>query len=242
MLKPIALFSLAVLVTPAWGEDMTYGDCAAMVDRSPQTAERKAADWQTHGGGVAAMHCHALALFGLRRYDEAARILDVLGANRDLSREERAALFDQSGSAWLLANKPREGVLSLSSALSLKPSDPGLLANRARARGLLKDWKGADADLSAVIAQDANRADLLVLRASSRWAQDKKADAAADIVRALEVYPDYPPALVERGKMKYFAGDTAGAQRDWQKAASSGQGETAAEAKRFLANLQAKGR
>jgi len=240
MLKRSVLLLFSLAAVPAMAEDITYSDCVAMVDRSPQTAERKAAEWQTHGGGGSAMHCHALALFALKRYGDAARVLDALGSNREVPREDRASLFAQAGSAWLLANKPRDAVQSLSAALTNAPADASILADRARARGLLRDWSGAEADLSAVIAQDANRADLLVLRASARWAMNKKTDAASDIVRALEVYPDYPPALVERGKMKYSAGDSNGARKDWQKAASSGHGETAAEAKRFLADLQAK--
>lgn len=237
-MKRALLVCLLAATAPAWAEEMTYADCTAMVDRAPQTAEKRAAVWQTHGGGAAAMHCHALALYALNRFGEAARVLDALGRNRDVPEGERADLFDQAGSAWLLANLPKEAVQSYSAALTNKPNNAALLANRARARGLAKDWKGADADLSAALLQDQNRADLLVLRGNARWAQNRKADAATDIVRALEVYPDYPPALLQRGQMKYSAGDVNGARKDWQKAASSGQGETAVAAKRFLAESQ----
>jgi tetratricopeptide (TPR) repeat protein len=240
MLKHLVV--LAALAAPALAQEMTYPECVAMVDRAPAAAEKKAASWQVHGGGAAAMHCHALALYALQRYDEAARVLDALGRNHDVPSDERSALFDEAGSAWMLAGKPAQAVQSYTAALADKPNDQSLLAARARARGVVKDFKGADADLSAALAQDINRADLLVLRASARWALGRKADAATDIVRALEVYPDYPPALVERGKMKYSAGDLAGAKRDWQKAASSGQGQTAADAKRYLNELQGRGR
>ncbi len=236
-MKRVIIFALLALTPPAVAEDITYSDCVAMVDRSPQTAEQKAAEWQTHGGGGAAMHCHALALYALKHYDEAARVLDALGRNRDIPNVDKASLFDEAGTAWLLAGKPKEAVQSFSAALGNKPNDLSLLADRARARGILKDWKGADADLSAALLQDINRADLLVLRASARWALGNKVGAASDIVRSLEVYPNYPPALVERGKMKYSAGDTNGARKDWQRAAASGQGQTAADAKRYLAAL-----
>lgn len=232
---------LLAFAAPALAEDMTYDDCVAMVDRSPATAEKKAAAWQVHGGGAAAMHCHALALFGLQRYDDAARVLDALGRNRDVPAGDRSALFDEAGSAWLAAGKPGQAVTSFTAALADKPNDLSLLSSRARARGLIRDWRGAESDLSAALAQDANRADLLVLRASTRWAQGNKNGAAADIVRSLEIYPDYPPALVERGKMKYSAGDLGGAKRDWQSAATRGQGRTAADAKRYLNELQSKG-
>jgi tetratricopeptide (TPR) repeat protein len=234
-MKRALLLLLVATAAPALAQEITYPECTAMVDRDPKMAEQQAAKWQTHGGGGAAMHCHALALYALKRYDEAARVLDALGRNRDVPDSERADLFDQAGEAWLLAGRANEAVTSFSAALAEKPNDLSLLTDRARARGLAKDWRGADADLSAALVQDQNRADLLVLRASARWALDRKADSATDIVRALEVYPDYPPALLERGKLKYSAGDTAGARKDWQKAAASGRGETAAEARRYLA-------
>ena len=240
MLKRAVLFGLVAVAAPAAAQDMTYSDCVAMVDRSPATAEKKAAAWQVHGGGGAAMHCHALALYALQRFDQAARVLDALGRNPDVPNGDRASLFDQAGSAWLQAGKANEAVQSFTAALGDKPNDLSLLASRARARGLIRDWKGADADLSAALAQDQNRADLLVLRASARWALGRKADSASDIVRALDVYPDYPPALVERGKMKFSAGDLTGARKEWQKAAATGRGQTAADAKRYLAEMQGK--
>jgi tetratricopeptide (TPR) repeat protein len=242
MLKRFAVVVLMALPVPAMAEEMTYEACVAMVERAPAAAEQKAAVWQTHGGGAAAMHCHALAFYGLHRYGDAARIFDTLGRNRDLTGPERAALFDQAGSAWLAADKPQEAVQSYTAALAEKPRDAALIEARARARGLAHDWRGSDADLSAALVQDQNRADLLVLRSSARWALGRKADAATDIVRALEIYPDYPPALLERGKMKYAAGDTAGALRDWQKAAARGQGQTAVDARRYLSESQGRRR
>ena len=231
--------AIAVLALPAAAEDMTYSDCVAMVSRNARTAEERARAWQTHGGGAAAMHCNALALTALGRYADAARVLDALSRNREFSTSEQADLAAQAGNAWLLAGKGGEAVQSFSVALATKPNDVSTLADRARARALMKDWGGADADLGAALVQDQNRADLLVLRSSARWAMGRKADAATDIVRALELFSDYPPALVERGKMKYSAGDIAGARRDWKKAAASGNGQAALDAKGYLSDLDA---
>jgi len=241
-MKPVQIAVIAALAVPAdaAGVEITgYTQCVALVDSNAQAAEQGARDWQTRGGGAAAMHCHALALTALRRYGEAARVLDALARNRDIAAGDRADLFDQAGNAWLLAGQGREAVTSLSAALAARPDDGGILADRARARGVLQDWSGADADLSAALLQDQDRADLLVLRASARWALGRKVDAATDIVRALALYPDYPPALLERGKMKYSAGDRNGARADWKKAAAAGRGDVAAEARRALAALDA---
>lgn len=239
-MRRAAFAVFAMLAMPGSAQTMTYDDCVAMVDRSPATAEKKAASWQTNGGGGAAMHCHALALFALKRYGEAALVLDALGRNRDVPMIDRSALFDQAAAAWMAAGKPREAVQSYTAALAGRPNDAALLAARGRARGLIKDWAGANADLTGALAQDSSRADLLVLRASARWALGRKTEFAADIVRALEIYPDYPPALLERGKRKFEMGDFKGAARDWQKVAASGHGETAADAKRYLKEMQAK--
>jgi tetratricopeptide (TPR) repeat protein len=240
MLKPFAAGTIALLAVTAAAaaQDFSYGDCVAMVDRDARAAEQRAASWQTHGGGAGAMHCHAMALYALKRYGEAARVLDALGRNRDVPAADRASLFDQAGAAWLLAGQAKDAVQSFSAALAAQPNAIALLADRARARAMLKDWKGADADLGAALLQDQNRTDLLVLRASARWALGRKADSATDIVRALEIFPDYPPALLERGKMKYAAGDKNGARKDWQRAAAKGQGRTAEEAKGYLAAMK----
>jgi hypothetical protein len=231
--------ALAASAGAAPQEITSYSECVALVDRNAAAAEASARFWQTHGGGAAAMHCNALALSALHRYADAARVLDALARNRDIDAGDRAELFDQAGNAWMLAGQGGNAEQSFSAALADAPGSITYLADRAHARAMLKNWRGADADLVAALLQDQNRADLLVLRASARWALGRKADAATDIVRALELYPDYPPALVERGRMKYSAGDKAGARKDWSAAAASGQGEAAAAAKRYLADLNA---
>ncbi len=236
---------LAVLVAAAFPETAAaqavndYSQCVALVQRNPALAEESARAWQDRGGGVGAIHCSALALTSLQRYAEAARKLDALARSREIADNlDRADLFDQAGNAWMLAGSAGSAVRSFSDALAQNPRDVGYLVDRARAYAMMKDWSGANTDLSAALLKDQNRADLLVLRASARWALGRKADAATDIVRALELYPDYPAALVERGVMKFSVGDKEGARVDWKKAASQPGGSAAVEeARRNLAAL-----
>ena len=238
---PIVLVAFAALPLPAAAAEAVtgYSQCVTLVQRNPSQAEERARAWQSEGGGAAAIHCSALALTALGRYAEAARKLDALARDRAIPNNiERAALYDQAGNAWLLAGLPSNATQSFSAALAQSPNDIDFLTDRARAHAMQKDWAGADADLGAALLRDQNRADLLVLRASARWALNRKEDAATDILRALELYPDYPAALVERGRMKYEAGDLAGARADWKKAAS-GTGEAADAARRNLAALDA---
>ncbi|MDE2500342.1 MAG: hypothetical protein KGL56_09135 [Alphaproteobacteria bacterium] len=236
----LALLVLAPLPASAAAERVgSYSQCVALVQRNPALGEESARTWLNEGGGVAAMHCSALALTALKRYGEAARELDGLARDRAISNNlDRADLFDQAGNAWMLAGAAGSAVRSFSNALSQNANDVGYLVDRARAYAMMKDWSGANNDLSAALLKDQNRADLLVLRASARWALGHKADAATDIVRSLQLYPDYPAALVERGMMKFSVGDKEGARVDWKKAASQpGGGAAVEEARRNLEAL-----
>jgi tetratricopeptide (TPR) repeat protein len=104
-------------------------------------------------------------------------------------------------------------------------------SDRARERGVARNWSGAFDDLTAVLAVDPERADVYVLRASALHAEGHAAQARDDIAHALAIYPGYPEALVERGAMRLETGDQAGARADWQQAAreapDSDAGETA---------------
>ncbi|MFL6690420.1 MAG: hypothetical protein ACJ8IR_09590 [Alphaproteobacteria bacterium] len=217
-----------------------YEGCLELSRSNARKALAEARAWEGSGGGAAATHCTALALVALKRYPEAAKQLDLLGHANLASMEERAAIFDQAGNAWLLAHRGGEATVSFSSALTLSPRDPDLLADRARAAAMLGDWKAADADLSGALKIDGNRADLLVLRASARHALRRGGDARADLEAALRIVPNYPDALLERGTLKLEVGDTNGARTDWQAVVSNARGgEAAAIAQQRLNALQA---
>ena len=216
-----------------------YDRCLTLVKSNAKAAETAAAAWHGTGGGAAALHCEALALTALHRYNEAATKLDQAaliapGSERDL----RIALYDQAGNAWLLAGVPQKAEASIDTALAMAPGDEDILFDRARVRAARKDWRGAEEDLSKLLGMDSDRADAWVLRASARHAEGRKAEASADIAHALLIYPDYPEALVERGSMKFEAGDAAGARADWQRVDHvAPNGDAAAAARQHLADL-----
>lgn len=220
---------LSVLDDPSLGKNR-YERCLELVKRSAATAVDQANGWYADGGGAAAMHCSALGLVELKRFGEAAQKLEQAarqGAS-GMKAQERAALLDQAGNAWLLDNQSARAESALTAALSFAPQDEDVLADRARARGLRKDWSGAEADLSALLSLDPDRADALVLRASARHAQGRRIDARTDIDHALDVDPAYPEALLERGNLKAEDGDSAGARADWQQVLSQAPGSDAA--------------
>jgi len=222
----LVLPSSALMAAPATFQN--YQQCASFAKTDAQSAYNQALAWHSAGGGPAAEHCEALALSQMRRYDEAAPLLDTLAQQKDLSNADRAQLFDQAGNTWLLAENAPRADASFSNALALSPGDVEILADRARARAMRKDWAGADSDLSAALLRDGNRADLLVLRASARHAAGRKAEARLDIDHALSIFPNYGDALVERGAMKYEDGNVAGAQADWRQVAKAAPNSRAA--------------
>lgn len=211
----------AVLAPPAFAAapgaaiDPRYQQCVAMTRSDALAAYNQALAWHSAGGGTSAEHCGALALVQLARYGEAAPKLDALAQQPSLAPQLRAQMYDQAGNAWLLAGDGLKAEYSFSNALAFAARDVDVLADRARARAMRKDWLGAEADLSAALAADADRADLLVLRASARHAAGKKAEARADIDGALAIFPNYGDALVERGAMRFEDGDAKGAAADW---------------------------
>jgi tetratricopeptide (TPR) repeat protein len=246
-LAPLAAF-LSLIAAPALADRLILDDenipghgryerCLYLVDHNPRGAYEAASTWFNDTGGTPAAHCAALALVGLGRNAEAAARLDNLGRNSaagDLVM--RSQILDQAGNAWLLAGKGDNAAASFTAALNYSINDPDILADRAQARALNKDWAGAEADLSGAIAVHANRPDLYVLRGSARHAAGKKALALADFNRALDLKPGYADALVERGAMKYESGDLAGARADWQQASSAG-GEAGDAARDRLAAI-----
>ena len=236
---PAAAANLPALDDPSLGSKNRYERCVELARRNPGTAVDQATAWYKDGGGAGALHCEALALTDLKRYPDAAAKLEAAAHEQGLGAPMRSELLDQAGNAWLLAHRPDKADAALSAALSFTPQDEDTLADRARARGLSKDWSGAEADLSAVLSLDPNRADALVLRASARHAQGRLLDARADIDHALDIDPGYPEALVERGTMKFEAGDTTGARADWQQVINDAPGTAASAEAATRLNLVA---
>jgi tetratricopeptide (TPR) repeat protein len=227
---------------PSLGGSNRYDRCLVLIKRDAARASEAAASWHTSGGGAAALHCEALALIDLKRYGEAAQALEnAVAAEANEQPGLRAQLLDQAGNAWLLAHDAAKAETALSAALAIEPRDEDVLSDRARERGLARNWSGAFDDLTAVLAIDPDRADVYVLRASALHAEGHRVEARADIAHALAIFPGYPEALVERGAMRLETGDRAGARADWHEAEKEApDGDAGASARARLAQLGGK--
>src|ERR1700722_9986126 len=169
-------------------DKLRYDDCLSQAGLNPAQAFASATKWIAEHGGAPAEHCAAVALVGMKRYDEGATRLDGLGHAPGMG-ALRPALFDQAGNAWMLAGDTGKAIISFQSALTLSGNDPDLYADLARAQAMDDDWPSVESDLNAALAIQPRRPDLLVLRASARGAQNRFADARRDVEAALKIAP-----------------------------------------------------
>jgi tetratricopeptide (TPR) repeat protein len=220
---PLAFLCLAALASSAVAQPALSGRPAPAADRyqtclnnalsMPDGAYEDAMAWRAEGGGAPAEHCAAVALTGLRKYEEAAARLDRLASSPSAGDVSlRAQILAQAGNAWLLAGRPEQAIQSFNAALSLAPDDPDTLMDRARASAIKENWAGAERDLSAALAANPSSVDALVLRASARRAQGNVKGAEGDITRALLLDANSLNALVEYGLIRAAKGDKGGAR------------------------------
>ena len=216
-----ALLSLLLLAggaAPAPEDDGAhYRRCLDEARSVPDKALAEADDWRRADGGFPAAHCAAVALFGLKRYAEAAqRFEDLAGAMMQRRPDLRAGALEEAGQAWLLAGKPAAARAAFDAALRFTPRDAELYIDRARADGAADAFRDAVDDLDAALAIDPGRADALVYRASAYRELGRLDRARADVGRALELVPDHVEGHLERGNIRRLDGDIAGARADWE--------------------------
>lgn len=192
-----------------------YATCMAEADRSPGDAFDMALSWRDMGGGDAAEHCMAKALFYLKQYPEAAQRFESLARKVNEGPGFKAALLDQAAQAWLLAGNAQRADEVLTAALKLAPDTLDLLIDRGRARADLGWYKAAVTDLSRAVKLYPRSVSAFTYRATAyRYLGDLKA-ATADIAQAIRMNSEDPDALLERGILRRLAGNDAGARADW---------------------------
>lgn len=218
-------------------EESRYQACLDRTGPQPQQALEQAQEWEKQGGGLAARHCQALALIGLKRYGDAAARLEEIARQPSMgSGEVRAELLDQAGNAWILANEPKKAYAVLDAALKLSPDNAELFIDRARARAMTKDWRGAIMDLSTALSLDPAREEAYVFRASALRQSGDLKRALEDVETALALNDKDADALLERGAIRAGLGNAGGARQDWTKAVQVAPDSPAGRAART--NLQ----
>jgi tetratricopeptide (TPR) repeat protein len=220
-----------------------YQHCIALARQNPTDGWEESLAWASLGGGDAARHCGAIALVGLRQYEEAAKRLEDLAKGSRGPATLRAGMLAQAGQAWLLAKDPERAYADQTAALKLIPGAPDLLVDRAESLAAAKNYKDALADLDQAVAAAPKRADALTFRATARRYLDNLKGAGEDIAKALALDPGYQDAWLENGILKRLAGDDAAARQAWLKVLEIDAKSVAAdEARRNIELLDVKTR
>jgi tetratricopeptide (TPR) repeat protein len=220
-----------------------YKHCVALARQKPDEGWEESLAWASLGGGEAARHCGAIALIGLRQYEEAASRLEALAKASHRPAKLRAGMLAQAGQAWLLAGKTDRAYAAQTAALSLVPVAPDLLVDRAQTLAEAKNYKEALVDLNQALAVDPRRVDAYVFRATAKRYLDDLKGAAADLAQALALDPQNEDAWLESGMVKRLQNDGNGARKDWLKVLELAPNSAAADtARRNIELLDVKGR
>lgn len=210
-----------------------YDRCLGQARSAPEAAYDAALAWHEAGGGLPARHCAAVALLGLKAYDEAASRLETLAAEvPDTRADLRIGLIAQAAQAWLISGRAARAEELLTLVVEARPRDPQLRADRAVARLSLGDRWGAIDDLDIALEAAPDDVELLLYRASAYRYLGVADLARDDVDRALARAPDSPSAWLERGILDRLAGDPAAARRAWVRVLELGADGPVADAAR----------
>ena len=175
----------------------------------PLKALPVAEKWHAEGGGLAARHCVAVAMFEAGRYSRRrrssrrspatwARIVPACAP----SCGPRPARPMEAG----CADKAAE---AQSRALELKANDADLWVDRGLSYAAMRAWPRAISDFDRALILRPNDVEILVLRAAAWRNAGNPARALDDAARALRIAPDHSEALLERGFASLARGDAA---------------------------------
>jgi len=215
-----AVLALSLLGAPAGAAEIDheqeYAACMQLARERPEEAYKAGLAWHRLGGGFAARHCVAVALFELRQYDEAAARLERLAA--DLGTARTTLLVDilmQAGQAWSLAGRAEKALKLQGNLLEIAPGDPELWLDRAVSLMDLERYEQALSDLDEAIRLDPHLAEARTYRAVALRQLDRLEEAWGEVETVLALLPYQSDALLERGILRQYRGDLDGARADW---------------------------
>ena len=218
-MKSLLLFTSCLLIaTPVFAQSAltqspAYQECSNLATSNPAQALVKAESWLQIDNGIPAQHCRAMALYGLRRFDESA---NALAAVRDAISPENAALRSyiarQTSRALVNANRADQALAMLGAQI---------------------------AELSKVRGDNANAAkltsELLLDRARVNANYGKLTDATQDLDHAVSLAPINEEVLIERASVFEKLGDLPLARSDAEVVLKLNSGHK--QAKEMLARL-----
>ena len=244
------LVILAALICCAGAQAETNADAeryAACMERarsSPAEGLIQANTWLTEKETVPGRHCRAAALSGLGRRADAVAELESMGRSFEQTDPALAAdLYRQAAMVQFEAGRLEAAEKLQDRGLKLAPDSVELLIDRALLLGARMKYEDALSVLERAHALAPARVDILVLSASAHRMLGQEELAKLSLASALEIEPEDPAALLERGMLRRLDGDTEGARADWVRvrmiAPESPEAETAAQNLKLLEEAEA---
>lgn len=193
-----------------------YERCIADAEKDPPQGFEQAMIWRDTGGGHAARHCVAVALFHLGQPAPAAVRLEQLAESaRSVPALIRARILAQAGDLWLVSGDLERAHAALTTAIEAVPDQPDLYVDRAATLAAAKNYWEAIDDLNKAIDLEPRYGIAYAFRAAAYRFVDSLDLALDDAERAVRLAPDLPEAWLERGIMRRLKGDKPGARADW---------------------------
>ena len=204
----------SALAAESFTTSPAYEACATLATTDAAAALKKAEDLGRTDSSIGSAHCRAMALYGLRRYQEAGEALDEI-FHQLPEREEvlRSYVTRQAARAWVEAGQYEKARRSLSAQIaSLTPRAHDQPRTGRQVSELLLDRAGihmkqgqttdAVQDLDHALSLRPNGEDLLLARAELLLAIGDKALAQEDLQRILRMNPRQPQALAKMRQLK----------------------------------------
>lgn len=177
--------------------------CETLARTSPDRAYEEGRAWTTESPAFEAKYCLAAAAYALNRPVLAAEQFEAVArgmAGRDKAGQARAQ--SDSGNAWLIAGDGDRALAAFNRALGFAPGNANLLIDRARGYAYLRDWRHAEEDLNAVLAEDGQDPLALRLRAETRLQLGARALALKDAEAARAIDANDVETLLVLGRIK----------------------------------------
>ncbi|GBF56516.1 beta-barrel assembly-enhancing protease [Candidatus Phycosocius bacilliformis] len=177
--------------------------CVAKAETKPEEALEDGFVWRSQGGAIYAEQCIAIARIEGGDIGGGAERLTALASAPDAGDEEsRAMILSRAANAWMMIEEYAAAQKALDAALKLKPGEPDLLLDRARAKAGQSKWAEAQTDLTACLS--VRPLDVLALRLRAETLlQQKSYDAAElDIAQALRLAPKDVDNWLVRGRIQ----------------------------------------
>ena len=187
--------------TNLFGQSPAYAECTQLATTNPLLAEQKALEWLKIDDGVAAHHCRAMALYGQRRFAEAA---DALATVRSKIPPQNVAMrsyvAEQASKAWLEAGRPDAAIDILGVQIAdmaavrgmnaqVSEQTAAVLLQRANLRMTYGLFTDAVRDLDQAVSLTPMNEEILLARAQAFARLNDVGLARADVANVLKLNP-----------------------------------------------------